>query len=141
LGNNQSKYHRRYADQAEKYAIIILSRKNQQSLHSGRKRSENRKATKKSHYRIPRNPTNSTSILAIANQTYSIQQFYRIRQKFAHLLYASSQLRQEILPLRISMLTTVKNNDQKEKEKQRIKISKKLQERQEKNLEKKQLLY
>jgi len=35
----------------------------------------------------------------------------------------------------------VKNNDQKEKEKQRIKISGKLQEIQEKNLEKKQLLY
>jgi hypothetical protein len=39
------------------------------------------------------------------------------------------------------MLTTVKNNDQKEKEKQRIKISKKLQEIQEINLEKKELLY
>jgi hypothetical protein len=35
------------------------------------------------------------------------------------------------------MLTTVKNNDQKEKEKQRIKISKKLQEIQEKKGRKK----
>ena len=115
MGYNQSKYYRRYANQAEKYTIIILSRENQQSLHSPRTRSKNRKATKKSHYRILRNPTNSIPILAIANQTYSIQQLYRIRQKFAHLLYASSQLRQEILPLRISMLTTVKTMTRRKK--------------------------
>ena len=132
MGNNQSKYYRRYANQAEKYTIIILSRENQQSLHSRRTGSKNRKATTKSHYRIPRNSTNSTPILVIANQTYSIQQLYRIRQKFAHILYASSELRQEILPLRISMLTTGKNNDRKERRNSALKYQKKLQEIQEK---------
>ncbi len=107
MGNNQSEYHRRQANQAKRHTITILSRKNKQSLHPGRNRSTNRKTTKKPHYRISRNSTNTTTIFATANTTSSNKQYYRIRQKLKSLLYASYKFEQEILPLCISMLTTV----------------------------------
>jgi hypothetical protein len=115
LGNNQSKYHRRQANQAKRHTIIILSRKNEQSLHPGRNRSTNRKTAKKPHYRISRNSANTTTIFTSANTNSANKQYYRIRQKLESLLYASHKLGQEILPLRISMPTTINDNYQEKK--------------------------
>ena len=125
MGNNQSKYYRRQANQAKRYTIIILSRKNKQSLHPGRNRSTDRKTTKKPHYRISRNSTNTTTILTGANTTSSNKQYSRIRQKLKSLLYAGYKLEQEILPLCISKPATAKSITERKKRNNALKPRKK----------------